>query len=207
LQRYNMVMSSKNAEVITTATDTARFFANWLQNPSKVAAVAPSGRALAMAITAEISKLTGPVIELGPGTGVFTRALLERGVQEQDLILIETEQRFTSLLHERYPAAHILNMDAARLGKLQIETLVHDQAIGAVVSGLPMLTLSTRTILSILRGVFTHLRADGAMYQFTYGPRCPVNAAIMKRLNLRAERISIAWANLPPASVYKIQRI
>ncbi|WP_216073477.1 hypothetical protein, partial [Acinetobacter baumannii] len=62
----------------TTCSDAFQFFRLWIANPSRVAAVAPSGEALARLMTEEISAETGPVIELGPGTGASPRALLSR---------------------------------------------------------------------------------------------------------------------------------
>jgi hypothetical protein len=50
------------------------------------------------------------------------------------------------------------------------------------------------------------MRPDGAFYQFTYGPRCPVSPLILDRLGLQAEHIGRALANLPPAGIYRISR-
>ncbi len=96
--------------------DTASFLRAWLADPRRVSAITPSGMALARLVTAEITPATGPVLELGAGTGVFTRALLARGVQERDLTLLEYGVDFARLLGERFPRARVLSMDAARLG-------------------------------------------------------------------------------------------
>lgn len=183
--------------------DFLRFFRSWVSNPLRVAAVAPSGDSLARLITSEITALDGPVVELGPGTGVFTRALLAQGVPEDDLTLIEFGAEFLPGLRRRFPAARILQMDAALLG----ESGVFDGAdAGAVVSGLPLLSMSPRKQEAILSGVFSILRTGGALYQFTYGPRCPVPKVILERLGLEAEHIGMTVRNLPPAAVYRIVR-
>jgi phospholipid N-methyltransferase len=62
-------------------------------------------------------------------------------------------------------------------------------------------------ILRILRGGFSHLRDDGAFYQFTYGARCPVPSVLLKRLGLQASCLGRVTVNLPPASVYRIKRV
>ncbi|HYF53350.1 MAG TPA: hypothetical protein VEA41_03745, partial [Salinarimonas sp.] len=77
------------------SSDVVPFLKAWLRQPLQVAAVAPSSRALAGLMTRGIGPCTGPVVELGPGTGSFTRALLERGVAEADLVLVESEPDFT----------------------------------------------------------------------------------------------------------------
>lgn len=92
------------------------FFRSWLAAPLRVAAVAPSGSALARIMTQDITSSTGPVIELGPGTGVFTAKLLERGVRPEDLTLVEYGANFARHLETRFPRARVLRMDAARLG-------------------------------------------------------------------------------------------
>ncbi|WP_081688988.1 VTT domain-containing protein [Inquilinus limosus] len=185
------------------AADDFAFFRAWLKAPLRVAAVVPSGRALAAAITAEIGPDSAPVIELGPGTGAFTRALIGRGVPEARLALVEAGPEFAALLRERFPAAQVLCMDAARLGTADP---FGGEKAGAVVSGLPVLSMPPKAVIGILDGAFRHLRPDGAFYQFTYGPRCPIPRAILDRLGLKAVRIGRAVANVPPAAVYRITR-
>lgn len=183
--------------------ETLDFWRNLISDPRRVAAVAPSGAALADLMTREITARDGPVIELGPGTGVFSRRLIERGVPESGLILVESGETFAAELALRFPSATVLHMDARRLNSVSLPGGV---LAGAVVSGLPLLSMPAPTILRILRGAFSQLRDDGAYYQFTYGARCPVSSAILKRLGLRATCIGRVSANLPPASVYRISR-
>lgn len=183
--------------------ETFGFFRAWLRNPLRVAAVAPSGQALASLINSEISRDTGPVIELGPGTGAFTRNLIARGVRQEDLTLIEFGAEFAAALHFHYPGARTLWMDAARLRTVE---LFEGKPAGAVVSGLPVLSMPPRKVIAILTGAFNKLRPDAAFYQFTYGPRCPVPLRLLNHLGLEAERIGGTLANLPPAAVYRIRR-
>lgn len=181
--------------------DTGAFLREWLSDPLRVASVAPSGRALAAMMTREIDARTGIVIELGPGTGVFTDALLARGVPEDQLVLVEMSSNFAGLLRYRMPRARVLEMDATKLGRISLPHLA-----GAVVSGLPVLAMPPRAVLQILHGAFAHLEPGGAFYQFTYGPRCPVRKPMLDRLGLKAQRVGGAIINLPPASVYRITR-
>jgi phospholipid N-methyltransferase len=191
-------MTAKSARA-----DFLHFFRSWISNPLRVAAIAPSGDSLARIMTSEIAALDGPIIELGPGTGVFTRALLARGVSEADLTLIEYGPEFINSLQARFPKARVLQMDAAHLTHADI---FEGEPVGAVVSGLPLLSMSPRKIASILAGAFAYMRPGGAVYQFTYGPRCPVPRPILDRLGLKAVRIGGTVRNLPPASVYRISR-
>ncbi|WP_407167939.1 class I SAM-dependent methyltransferase [Bradyrhizobium sp. ORS 111] len=186
-----------------SAADILPFFRAWVRNPLQVAAVAPSGPAVSSLMAQEITADTGPVLELGPGTGVFTRALLRRGVRQRDLTLIEYGSEFIPLLQRRFPGARVLWMDAAWLRK---ERLFEGASVGAVVSGLGLLAMPQEKVRAILDGAFGYLRHDGAFYQITYGPRCPVAGAVLDRLDLQASCIGQTFRNLPPASVYRISR-
>ncbi len=183
--------------------DSLHFFRSWLADPLRVASVTPSSRSLARLITREIDPRYGPVLELGPGTGVFTRALIERGVREEDLVLVESGPDFAAVLKARFPASTILSIDAARLADGHSE---FPAGIGAAVSGLPLLSMPTRKVMAILSGIFLHMRPGGHLYQFTYGPRCPIPRPLLDRLGLRARRIGGTIRNFPPASVYRISR-
>lgn len=184
-------------------SDFFHFFRSWISDPLRVAAIAPSGESLARVMTQEILPSDGPVLELGAGTGVFTKALLARGVRESDLTLVEYGSDFMRVLQFRFPNARVLWMDASQLGQYD---LFPDAPAGAVVSGLPLLSMSPRKVVSILAGAFSHIRPGGAFYQFTYGPRCPISRPILDRLGLKATRIGGTVLNLPPASVYRITR-
>jgi phospholipid N-methyltransferase len=183
--------------------DAFLFFRAWVSSPLQVASVTPSGRALSALITNEISAKTGTVIELGPGTGSFTAALLNRGVLEENLVLVEYGSDFAAQLGLRFPMARTIQMDASHLRRLMLQPRV---PVGAVVSGLPLLSMPARKVLAILDGAFLHLRQKGAFYQFTYGPKCPISRPLLDRLGLKATYVGRTLANIPPAAVYRISR-
>ena len=184
-------------------SDLRRFLRSWAADPLQVAAIAPSGAALARLITREIGPAHAPVLELGPGTGVFTRALVDRGLDSANLTLVELCKDFAPHLAERFPSARVVHADASRIVP---RLLFPDSDAGAVISGLGLLSMPPRTVMAILANAFDCLKPDGHVYQFTYGPRCPVPRPILDRLGLKARRIGGTWANLPPASVYRISR-
>jgi phosphatidylethanolamine/phosphatidyl-N-methylethanolamine N-methyltransferase len=184
-------------------SDFFRFFRSWVADPLRVGAVAPSGDSLSRLMTKEIFPSDGPVLELGAGIGTFTRALLARGIRESDLTLVEYGSDFMRVLQRRFPQARVLWMDASQLANYD---LFPGATVGAVVSGLPLLSMSPRKVMSILSGAFSHVRPAGSFYQFTYGPRCPVPRPILDRLGLKAARIGGTVRNIPPAAVYRITR-
>jgi phospholipid N-methyltransferase len=188
---------------ISLYSDQVLFFRSWISNPLRVAAFTPSSRSLARLITREITPAQAPVIELGPGTGVFTQALLDRGLPPTSLVLLESGEEFATILRQRFPGVQVVSGDAARLCTCDLPL---EQPAGAVVSGLPLLSMTPRRIMGTLSGAFKRMRPDGCYYQFTYGPACPVPRAILERLGLQAERMGGTALNLPPANVYRIRR-
>lgn len=183
--------------------DPLLFLRAWIFHPFRVAAIAPSGTALAQLITREITPTCGAVLELGPGTGVFTRALLTRGVREEDLTLVEKDADFTELLQKRFPKARLLSIDA---GRLDWKHLFEGLPVGAVVSGLPLLSMAPKQVLTILARAFGILRHGGAFYQFTYGLGCPISRRLLDRLGLKAICVGRVYLNIPPAAVYRITK-
>lgn len=184
-------------------TDAVPFFRAWMSDPLRVASVVPSSWALAETITAEIDPSSAPVMELGPGTGVFTRAIIARGVQPRDLILIENGREFADMMCLRFPDAQVVRGDAAMLATMPLDG---ERKPGATVSGLPLLSMPPAKVFAILDGAFLRMRTGGAFYQFTYGPRCPVSRRIRDLLDLKAESIGWVFANFPPAQVFRLTR-
>ena len=183
--------------------DLLPFLRAWLAAPLRVAAIAPSGPGLARAMTAAIGPETGPVIEFGPGTGVFTQAILDAGVPADQLIMVEAGAAFARLLRDRFPQVRLVEGSA---GDLADADLFGPGAAGAVVSGLPILSMPRPVVRAILATAFSELRPGGAMFQFTYGPRCPIADTILDEMGLTGTRTATVLANAPPASVYRIER-
>lgn len=185
------------------ASEAALFGREWLRAPLRVGAVAPSSAKLARAITDGLRPADGPILELGPGTGVFTSALLARGIAARKLAAIEASEGFASSLARLHKEIAVIHGDAARVGHLNP---FGPAAAGAVVCGLPLLSIPPAKVLRILAGSFWALRPGGEFRLFTYGPRCPVSAPILSRLGLVAHRASFVALNMPPASVYVLKK-
>jgi len=182
--------------------DEARFIKRWLDNPKATGAVSPSGRFLARAMASYVDPdAKGPIIELGPGTGPVTEALLERGIPQERLILVEYDASFCKLLARRFPKARIVQGDAYRLAETL--RLVLAEPAACIVSGLPLLTRPERGRLNLLRDAFELMRREGTFIQFTYGLTSPIPlTSRLSGLHFRAEASHNVWLNLPPARVW-----
>ena len=178
--------------------DEVRFIRSWLEKPLSTGAVAPSGRVLARTMARYVEpKVPGPVVELGPGTGPVTEALVAHGVDPGRLVLVEFNPAFCQLLRARYPAATVVQADAYRLNGALASLL--RQPAAAIVSGLPMFTKPVRTRVHLLRDALSLLRPGAPFVQFTYAVVPPIPRAFA---GVQAEASERIWMNLPPARVW-----
>ncbi len=178
--------------------DEMHFIRSWLEKPLAIGAVTPSGKVLARTMARYVDPATsGPVVELGPGTGPVTEALVEEGIDPARLVLIEFNPTFCKLLRARYPTATVVQGDTYGLRHLLGGMLQRPAA--AVVSGLPLVTKPIGTRLRLLREALELLRPGAPFIQFTYAVVSP----IPKRLaGVRAEASERIWKNMPPARVW-----
>lgn len=178
--------------------DEMQFIRSWFEKPLSTGAVMPSSKALARTMAQYVDpQASGPVIELGPGTGPVTEALVQRGVDPARLVLVEFNPDFCRLLRTRYPTATVVQGDAYRLRRL-LDTYVREPA-AAVVSGLPLVTKPLRTRLRLIADAMGLLAPGAPFVQFTYAMVPPIPKALT---GITAEASELIWLNLPPARVW-----
>jgi len=179
--------------------DEVRFLRSWIEKPLHMGAVMPSGRLLARTMAQYVDvKSEGPVVELGPGTGAITNALIEHGVDQKRLVLVEYNPGFCALLRDRYPQATVVQGDAYALRDTLWSVLGGGRA-SAVVSGLPLVTKPMLTRLKLVRDAFALLKPGAPFIQFTYSVVPPIPKSLPGVSTEASERI---WMNLPPARVW-----
>ena len=172
--------------------DQLRFLGGLITRPRNVGAVAPSGPQLAKAMAAQI-RLDGPVLELGPGTGAITQAIVAK-VGEKRLTAVEYDGDFAAALKARWPAITVIQGDAFDLD----HTLSHRQPFAAIVSGLPLLNFPMEDRHRLIEGVAARLMPGAAFIQFSYG----LNAPVTPPDGHYVTQAAFAWANVPPARVW-----
>ncbi|MGX9390922.1 class I SAM-dependent methyltransferase [Nitrobacteraceae bacterium UC4446_H13] len=178
--------------------DEVRFLRSWIEKPLHMGAVMPSGRVLARTMAQYVdAHASGPVVELGPGTGAITSALVEHGVEQSRLVLVEYNPGFCALLRDRYPQATVVQGDAYVLRDSLSKVL--KAPASAVVSGLPLVTKPMLTRLKLIRDAFSALTPGAPFVQFTYSVTPPIPKSLPGVSTEASERI---WMNLPPARVW-----
>ena len=178
--------------------DEVRFLRSWIEKPLHMGAVMPSGRLLARTMAQYVDPHgTGTVIELGPGTGAITNALVQHGIDQKRLVLVEYNPGFCALLRDRYPQAKVVQGDAYRLRDTLWNVL--GMPASAVVSGLPLVTKPMLTRMKLVRDAFAAMAPNAPFVQFTYSVVPPIPKSLPGVTTEASERI---WMNLPPARVW-----
>jgi phosphatidylethanolamine/phosphatidyl-N-methylethanolamine N-methyltransferase len=178
--------------------DEVRFLRTWMEKPLHVGAVMPSSKNLARTMAQFVDPdANGPIIELGPGTGAITNALIERGVDPAQLVLVEFNPGFCALLRDRYPRATVVQGDAYSLRESLGSVL--KTAASAVVSGLPLVTKPMRHRVKLLREALALSTPGSPFIQFTYSVAPPIPKSLSGVSTQASERI---WLNIPPARVW-----
>jgi phosphatidylethanolamine/phosphatidyl-N-methylethanolamine N-methyltransferase len=176
------------------------FLRRFLAHPLRVASPVPSGPALAGAIAKQITPASGPVLELGPGTGTVTQAILDRGAAK--LVAIENDPSFVTLLRRRFPDSRIVQGDAFQFRRiLQEEDIL--KPFAAVVSGVPVLTQTLAIRRQYLRDAVSVLQPGAPFIQFSYGLRPPL--PVLPGMDVR--RAQIVWRNVPPMHIWAYRRL
>jgi len=175
----------------------APFLLRFLAHPKRVGAIAPSSRYLAQAM-AEAADISGDVLELGPGSGVLTTALLQRGLPPARLTAIEYDGVFASDLRKRFPGICILQGNA-----LGFAALTGGLRFSSVVSGLPLLNYALADRQALIAAALAAMPKGAPFVQYSYGWNAPVPAPQGATVTLAAR----VWRNLPPAAVWVYRRV
>jgi phosphatidylethanolamine/phosphatidyl-N-methylethanolamine N-methyltransferase len=178
--------------------DEVRFISSWLQNPIKTGAVSPSSPALAKAMAAEIDlEIPGPIVELGPGTGPVTEAILARGIAPERLVAVEFNPEFCTLVRKRFPGVKVVQGDGYALNETLGE--LTRKPLAAIVSSLPLMTRPMPVRLRTLVAALRLLKPGAPFIQFTYAATAPIPPRPNRYTISASPRI---WLNLPPARVW-----
>jgi phosphatidylethanolamine/phosphatidyl-N-methylethanolamine N-methyltransferase len=185
--------------LLATLSDTTLFLQEWLVNPQRTGSVVPSSRQLAAAMARWLPRDPESfVLELGPGTGAVTAALLKRGLREDRLIAIDNNPNLTKLLRKRFPQAQIITGDAWHMDTLLGSLRVPVESVGAVISSLPLLNFPVDQAEALAQKIRTVLEPQGNWVQYSYriDKLRPRGAS-----SFRLHASKIVWLNFPPARV------
>jgi phosphatidylethanolamine/phosphatidyl-N-methylethanolamine N-methyltransferase len=189
-------MANNNA-----AVEQLQFLKGLIARPKNVGAIAPSSPALAKAIARQIDlSIPGPVLELGPGTGVVTEAIIERGITPDRITAIEYDADFTAMVMRRFPKVRVVQGDAFDF--ISTLGLNEDDRFAAIISGLPLLNHPPERRQMLIESALARLRPGAPYIQFSYGMNPPIPAP----KGTSVKRAALILLNLPPARVWVYRR-
>ena len=174
------------------------FFRRWLANPLQMGSVIPSSDALCQRIVRNTRHAPDEaVLELGAGTGVISRALLEGGVPPERLIVVEIVPEMATHLRGALPGVEVIEGDARQLPAL-LARHWHGR-IGSVVCGIPLVLLP----LAEQRRFITAIEAVAPGRGFLHYSYCATSPLPWRKHGLTARREAWTPRNFPPASVWR----
>ncbi|MFC3071692.1 phospholipid N-methyltransferase PmtA [Shinella pollutisoli] len=182
--------------------DEIRFFKGWMSNTRAVGSIIPTSSITARRMASVVEPSSGrPVLELGPGTGVITKAILQTGLAPDRLVSVEYSTDFYNHLVERFHGVNFINGDAfdldATLGALA------DTTFDCIISAVPLLNFPMHRRVALIEDLLSRVPAGRPVVQISYGPLSPV-VAMPDRY--RISHLDFVVRNIPPAQLWTYSR-
>lgn len=195
-------MQSIKSRFVERFDDEIRFIKGMISTPKTVGAIMPTSARMAARMASIIDTGSGlPVLELGPGTGVITKAILEKGVKPENLVSVEYSSEFVRHLRGKYPGVNFINGDAFSLA----ETLQNykGQQFDCVISGIPLLNFPMHQRVKLVEDLLKLIPAGRPIVQFSYGPVSPIAA---RPDSYTIKHFDFIVRNIPPAQIWHYRK-
>ena len=182
--------------------DELKFFKGWIDRPKAVGSIVPTSSVTARRMASIVDIHSGlPVLEVGPGTGVITNAILRHGVRPSDLYAVEYSHDFVTHLRRNYPGVNVIEGDGfdldATLGDKR------DMVFDSVVSGVPLLNFPVARRVAYIDGLLDLIPQGRPVVQLTYGPKSPVPPGLG---DYTVEHFHFIIRNIPPTQLWIYRR-
>jgi phosphatidylethanolamine/phosphatidyl-N-methylethanolamine N-methyltransferase len=182
--------------------DELQFFKGWIDRPKTVGSIVPTSSITARKMASIVNPASGlPVLEVGPGTGVITRAILARGVRPENLYALEYSPEFVRHLRRLYPGVNVIEGDAFNLSAALGDH--RDVVFDSVVSGVPLLNFQVSQRIAYIESLLDRIPAGRPVVQLTYGPLSPIPPG---RGDYQVEHFHFVVRNIPPTQLWIYRR-
>ncbi|MDE1992201.1 MAG: methyltransferase domain-containing protein [Rhizobiaceae bacterium] len=179
-----------------------RFFKGMMQGPKTVGSIVPTSSITARKMASVINTNSGlPVLELGPGTGAITKAILARGIAPENLIAVEYSTDFYNHLVRRYPGVHFVNGDAFDLDRTL--GVLRGQKFDSVISCIPLLNFPMKARVALLDSLLDRIPPGRPVVQISYGAVSPI---IAQPDRYHIQHFDFIVRNIPPAQLWIYRR-
>ncbi len=195
-------MTALRKKIAARFDEELRFFKGWMEGPKAVGAIAPTSSVTARRMASVVNPASGrPVLELGPGTGAITKAILDRGIRPRDLYCVEYSADFVAQLRDDYPQVNIIHGDA-----FDLDTALGDMrglTFDCVISAVPMLNFPADRRVALLEDFLGRIPAGRPVMQITYGPLPPIP---VRKGSYTVQHFDFVLRNIPPAQLWIYRR-
>ena len=182
--------------------DELKFFRGWIDKPKAVGAIIPTSSVTARRMASIIDTKSGlPVLEVGPGTGVITKAILQQGVKPSNLYAVEYSHDFVTHLKRLYPGVNVIEGDGFNLDKALGDKA--DIMFDSVISGVPLLNFSVERRVAYLESLLKRIPHGRPVVQLTYGPKSPIPPGLG---DYTVEHFHFVLRNIPPTQLWLYKR-
>ena len=182
--------------------DELKFFKGWIDKPKAVGSIVPTSSITARKMASVVNPKSGlPVLEVGPGTGVITRAILAHGVRPENLYAVEYSTDFVRHLRRLYPGVNVIEGDAFNLDATLGDR--RDMRFDSVVSGVPLLNFPVAQRIAYVESLLDRIPTGRPIVQLTYGPLSPIPAG---RGDYTVEHFDFIIRNIPPTQLWIYRR-
>lgn len=178
------------------------FFRGWIDKPKAVGSIVPTSSITARRMASIVDPRSNHlVLELGPGTGVITRAILDRGIAPENLVSVEYAQAFVDRLAAEFPGINLVHGSAFELDSVLAPW--KDRTFDCVVSAIPLLNFPVEDRVAMIERLLDLIPNGRPIVQITYGTVSPVPAG---RGSYTIERFDFVMRNIPPAHLWIYRR-
>lgn len=182
--------------------DELKFFKGWIDKPKAVGSIIPTSSVTARRMASVIDTGSGlPVLEVGPGTGVITKAILRQGVRPVNLYTVEYSHDFVTHLRRNFPCVNVIEGDGfdldATLGDKR------DTTFDCVISGVPLLNFPVERRVAYLNNLLKRVPRGRPVVQLTYGPKSPIQPGLG---DYTVEHFDFVLRNIPPTQLWIYRR-
>ena len=182
--------------------DELKFFKGWIDKPKAVGSIVPTSSTTARKMVSVVNPNSGlPVLEVGPGTGVITRAILAKGVKPENLYAVEYSPDFVRHLRQLYPGVNVIEGDAFNL-----DATLGDKSgltFDSVISGVPLLNFPVEQRVAYVESLLDRIPTGRPVVQLTYGPLSPIPPG---RGDYTVEHFHFVIRNIPPTQLWIYRR-
>jgi phosphatidylethanolamine/phosphatidyl-N-methylethanolamine N-methyltransferase len=198
---HHRMMTSVRGKIEKNFGDEIRFFKGWMKNPKNVGSIIPTSDHMARRMASVIDVGSGlPVLELGPGTGVITKAILQRGVKPDQLYSVEYSAEFAKKLRHDFNDINVVEGNA-----FDLETTLGDAntlTFDCVVSALPLLSFPRALRVKLIKDLLARIPEGRPVVQFSYGPFSPVPPIA----GVTVRHLEMIFRNVPPAQIWTYRK-